>query len=68
MILATYAALRLLQMELEARGDDRWLHPPWNRGKSRPSILDVQRLLRQHSQGIGRCLADWLDTQGNSNE
>jgi hypothetical protein len=67
-ILATYTALRLLQMELEDQGNDWWLRPPWNRGKSRPSVLDVQRLLRRHSQAIGRRLADWLDTERNTNE
>jgi hypothetical protein len=68
-LLATYGALRLLQMELhKEQGDDWWLHPPWNPNKSRPSILDVERLLWQHRQGIQQCLADWLDGEGNTGE
>ena len=63
----TLLALRLLQLELqEQQGGDWWLHPPWNRGKTRPSVLDVERLLRQHRQGIQRCLAEWLDREGKS--
>ena len=66
-LLVTMTALRLLQFELqERRGDDWWLHPPWNKGKSRPSVLDVERLLRQHREGIQRCLAGWLDSEGNA--
>jgi hypothetical protein len=68
-LFVTMTALRLLQFELqEHRGDDWWLHPPWNRHKSRPSVLDVERLLRQHREGIQRCLADWLDSQGNAGD
>jgi hypothetical protein len=63
-LLATMTALRLLQWELQQqRGDDWWLHPPWNPHKTRPSVLDVERLLRQHREGIRRCLADWLDSE-----
>jgi hypothetical protein len=63
-LLATMTALRLLQLELQQqRGDDWWLHPPWNPHKTRPSVLDVERLLRQHREGIRRCLADWLDSE-----
>jgi hypothetical protein len=66
-LLATYGALRLLQMELQKeQADDWWLHPPWNPDKSRPSILDVERLLWQHRQQIQQCLADWLDNEGNT--
>jgi Transposase DDE domain len=60
-------ALRLLQIELQqAAGDDWWLHPPWNPRKTRPSVLDAQRLLRQHKEGIQRCLAQWLDGEENT--
>jgi hypothetical protein len=66
-LLATYGALRLLQMQLQKeQADDWWLHPPWNPNKSRPSILDVERLLWQHRQEIQQCLADWLDNEGNT--
>ena len=61
-VFVALTALRLLQFELrERRGDGWWLHPPWNPGKERPSVLDVGRLLRQHREGIQRCLACWLD-------
>jgi hypothetical protein len=68
-LFVTMTAMRLLQMELqEERGDDWWLHPPWNPSKTRPSVLDVGRLLRQHREGIQRCLAAWLDSEGNAGE
>jgi hypothetical protein len=68
-LLATMTALRLLQGELqEQAGDDWWLHPPWNPHKTRPSVLDVERLLRQHREGIQRCLADWLDGEGKAGD
>lgn len=61
-VLATLTALRLLQFELQGRdGDDWWLCPPWNRHKRRPSVLDVERLLRGHAEEMRRGLADWLD-------
>jgi hypothetical protein len=61
-LFVTMTALRLLQFQLEeARGDDWWLHPPWNPRKVRPSVLDVERLLRQHREPIQRCLAAWLE-------
>jgi hypothetical protein len=66
-VLVTLTALRLLQLELqEHRGDDWWLHPPWNPGKSRPSVLDVERLLWQHREEIQQGLAAWLDSEGNT--
>jgi hypothetical protein len=68
-LLVTMTALRLLQFELQRqRGDDWWLHPPWNPHKSRPSVLDVERLLWQHRAAIQQCLADWLDSEGNTGE
>ena len=68
-LLVTMTALRLLQFELqEQRGDDWWLHPPWNPHKTRPSVLDVERLLRQHRAGIQQGLANWLDSEGKAGE
>jgi hypothetical protein len=68
-LFATLTALRLLQGELQRQeGDGWWLHPPWDPHKARPSVLDVERLLRQHRAGIQQCLADWLDGEGNSQE
>ena len=64
---AALTAVRLLQVELQQReGDGWWLHPPWNPRKTRPSVLDGQRLLWQHREGIQQCLAEWLDGVENS--
>jgi hypothetical protein len=66
-LFATLTLLRLLQYRLEAQaGDDWWLHPPWNQHKTRPSVLDVERLLRQHRSEIQQCLSDWLEKQGKT--
>ena len=53
--------LRLLQFRLDAEGcTDWWSPPPWNTKKERPSVLDVERLLRRHRPEIQRLLAEWL--------
>ena len=66
-LFATLTLLRLLQYRLEAQaGDDWWLHPPWNDHKIRPSVLDVERLLRQHRSEFQQCLSDWLEKQGKT--
>jgi len=63
-VLVTLTALRLLQFELQAqRGEDWWLHPPWNQGKTRPSVLDVERLVRAQREELQQGLADWLDQE-----
>jgi hypothetical protein len=68
-VLAAMTAMRLLQFELqEEKGDDWWLHPPWNPYKTRPSVLDVERLLRQHGEGLRQGLADWLDSEENAED
>jgi hypothetical protein len=55
--------LRLLEGELtQRRGDGWWLHPPWNQGKDRPSVLDVQRLLWQHKEALARLLSRFVQT------
>lgn len=65
-LLAALGALGLLETELaEERGDGWRLHPPWNPGKTRPSVLDAERLLRRHGAGTARCLAGWLGNGGN---
>jgi hypothetical protein len=57
----TMTLLRLLQFELDAAGiPDWWVPPPWNRDKDRPSVLDVERLLRRHAPEIRRLLSQWL--------
>jgi hypothetical protein len=66
-LFTTMSAMRLLQLKLqEEQGDDWWLQPPWNPHKSRPSVLDVERLLRQHRAAIVQGLADWLDNEGKA--
>jgi hypothetical protein len=61
-LFVTMTLLRLLQFRLEQTGETAWwLRPPWNPGKTRPSILDVERLLRQHRGEIQKLLAEWLD-------
>jgi hypothetical protein len=66
-LFTTMSAMRLLQLALQQeQGDDWWLHPPWNPHKSRPSVLDVERLLRQHRAAIVQGLAEWLDNEGKA--
>ncbi len=56
--------LRMLQFRLERGGEnDWWLHPPWNRRKDRPSVLDLGRLWWQHREGIQACLSAWLGSE-----
>jgi hypothetical protein len=63
-LFVTLTLLRLFQGRLdEAAGDQWWLHPPWNPGKTRPSVLDVERLLRQHREAIQHGLAAWLEKE-----
>jgi hypothetical protein len=55
--------LRLLQLRLEETvGDDWWFHPPWNQRKTRPSVLDLERLLRQYRREISEFLSAQLQT------
>ena len=57
----TMSLLRLLQFRLgEEECTDWWSPPPWNKKKDRPSILDVERLLRRHRPEIQRLLSKWL--------
>jgi len=59
--------LRLLQGKLTAaEGTAWWFQPPWNVHKTRPSVLDLQRLLRQHAAGIQQGLSDWVATRRNT--
>lgn len=56
----TISLIRLLQFHLdEQECSDRWSPPPWNK-KKRPSVLDVERLLRRHHPEIQRLLSEWL--------
>ena len=55
--------LRLLQFRLEeAEGDSWWFHPPWNKRKARPSVLDLERLLWQSRGVIQQLLSEGLGT------
>jgi hypothetical protein len=68
-LFVTLTALRLLGLRLnDEAGDSWWLHPPWNRRKSRASVLDVKRLLWQRREGIQACLASWLENEGKAVE
>jgi hypothetical protein len=66
-LFVTMSLLRLLQFRLdEAGATDWWLRPPWNQRKVRPSVLDVERLLRQHRGEIQALLAAWLEKRGKT--
>ncbi len=66
-VLWTLTLLRLLQFRLEAAaGDAWWFHPPWNRHKTRPSVLDLGRLLGQQRLEIQRLLARELGSDGKT--
>ena len=63
MQLLAMTLLRLLQFDLEeAEGDSWWFHPPWNKYKTRPSVLDLERLLGQHRAEMQALLAESLGT------
>jgi hypothetical protein len=68
-LLVTLTLLRLLQLTLEGRGQEGWwTAPPWNPHKSRPSVLDLVRLLRRHRGEIQALLSAWLQSEGNAAE
>jgi hypothetical protein len=61
----TMSLLRLAQFGLESSGEvDWWFRPPWNRTKERPSVLDLERLLRGHRTEILQLLSEWLGDEG----
>lgn len=63
-LFVTMTVLRLLQGRLERAGEQQWwLRPPWNPGKTRPSLLDLGRLLRRHSEEIKQLLSAWLEKE-----
>jgi hypothetical protein len=62
----TMSLLRLAQFRLESAGTvDWWFRPPWNPDKDRPSVLDVERLLRRHRGEIQRVLSECLGNEGD---
>jgi len=63
MLLLAMLLLRLLQFRLEVVAGDRWwFHPPWNQRKTRPSVLDLERLLREKRGEIQQFLSEELGT------
>ena len=63
----TMSLMRLAQFRLEAAGEeDWWYRPPWNKDKDRPSVLDVERLMRRHAGEIRRLLSEWLGDEGEN--
>jgi DDE superfamily endonuclease len=62
----TLSLLRLAQFRLDAAGEvDWWFRPPWNKHKDRPSVLDLERLMRRHQGEIRRFLSEWLGSEEN---
>jgi hypothetical protein len=63
----TLSLLRLAQFRLEAQGETGWWSPPpWDRKKDRPSVLDVERLVRAHRQEIQQLLSECLGNEGEA--
>jgi hypothetical protein len=61
MVFVVLLALRRLEWALAAAGEESWwLRPPWNPHKQKPSVLDVERLLRRHRREIQQSLVAWL--------
>jgi hypothetical protein len=68
-LFVTMTLLRLLQFELDRRREEGWWSaPPWNPRKSRPSVLDLGRLLRGQRSEIQALLSAWLGSEGNAQE
>jgi DDE superfamily endonuclease len=66
MLFVVLGALRRLEWALDRRrGDDWWLHPPWDPHKDRASVRDVERFLRGHRGEIQRHLSAWLEEGEN---
>jgi hypothetical protein len=63
----TFSLLRLAQFRLESAGKvDWWYRPPWNPDKDRPSVLDLERLMRRHRGEILGFLSEWLGNEGEA--
>ena len=60
----TMSLLRLMQFRLDAEGNPGWwTPPPWDERKDRPSVLDVERLMRRHRAEIQQFLSGWLKAE-----
>jgi DDE superfamily endonuclease len=65
----TMSLMRLAQFRLESAGEvDWWFRPPWNKGKDRPSVLDVERLFRRHAGEIRQLLTERLGDDEKTQE
>jgi hypothetical protein len=65
----TLSLLRLAQFQLEKAGEvDWWFRPPWNKDKDRPSVLDLERLMRRHRGEIQQFLSEWLGDEEKTEE
>ena len=63
----TMSLLRLTQFRLDGAGCmDWWTPPPWDPKKERPSVLDVERLMRRHRSEILHLLSGWLGDEGEA--
>jgi hypothetical protein len=66
-LFVTMSCLRLLEEKLDKEvGEAWWFHPPWNKRKERPSVLDLERLLRRHGGEISQLLANYLGEERNA--
>jgi hypothetical protein len=66
-LFVTMSLLRLLQFRLDkAEVLDWWTAPPWNPHKDRPSVLDVERLLRRYRPAIQAGLSELLGDEGKA--
>jgi DDE superfamily endonuclease len=65
----TLSLLRLAQFRLESAGEvNWWFRPPWNKDKDRPSVLDLERLMRRHRGEIQQFLSEWLGEEEKTQE
>ena len=67
--MAGMSLLRLLQFKLEQRGEEDHVVAAAaveQTENGRPSILDVERLLRRHREQIQRLLSKWAGDEGNT--
>ncbi len=63
----TMSLLRLAQFRLDEAGEvNWWFRPPWNKAKTRPSVLDLERLMRRHAGEIRARLSEWLGLEGKA--
>jgi DDE superfamily endonuclease len=61
--------LRLAQLRLESAGEvDWWYRPPWNKDKDRPSVWDLERLMRRNRAEIQQFLSEWLGDEEKTQE